>query len=69
MQLLSWSPAGSLTITGVHTRYFLPLFALLPIVFSLNLNKIEKNEYDHYIFVLILVFIVSMIFSLIAKYY
>ena len=69
VQLLSWSPAGSLTITGVHTRYFLPLFALLPIVFSLNLNKIEKNEYDHYIFVLILVFIVSMIFSLIAKYY
>ena len=68
VQLLSWTSVGSLNITGVHTRYFLPLFAFLPFIFSLNKDNGNK-KYDGYIFVLIIVFMVSMIFSFITKYY
>ena len=69
VQLLSWTSVGNLNITGVHTRYFLPLFALLPLSLSFNIINLNKENYDKKVFILILVFGVSMIMSLIIKYY
>ena len=69
VQLLSWNPVGSLNITGVHTRYFLPLFALLPFIFHLNNNLENSKEWDAYVFILILVFVSLMLISFIIKYY
>ena len=40
IQLLCWTPVGQLhPILGVHTRYFIPLFALIPLIFGMNVKK------------------------------
>lgn len=65
--LLTWTPVGELRINGIHTRYFLPVFAILPL--ALNINESKNYNIDKYIFVLIIFFISAMIMSLIMKFY
>ena len=69
VQLLSWNPVGQMTFNGVHTRYFLVLFSLLPLIFTKYINKFENKKLDNFTIVLILFFISSMVISLVSKFY
>lgn len=69
VQLLSWNPVGQLTFNGIHARYFLVLFALLPFIFANNILDYKNKKLDNYTVVLILFFISAMIISLATKYY
>lgn len=62
--LLSWNPVGELTYKGVQARYFLPLFALLPMICNINLTQIKGDSVDYHAIVLIVFFIAAMIISL-----
>ena len=71
IQLLTWADVGGMSI-GVSTRYFLPLFALLPIIFSsLKIKKFDefKQNYDNYVMVFIIAFMASLILAFATKYY
>lgn len=67
--LLSWSPVGQLTFAGIHTRYFLPLFALLPFVCGINISSVKGDSMDYPIITMTILFISAMIISLTALYY
>ena len=57
---------------GVSTRYFLPLFALLPIIFSsFKIKKFDgfKQDYDNYAMVFMIAFMASLILAFATKYY
>ena len=67
VMLLSWTPVGQTQIIGVHARYLLPLFALLPLVLSINENK--TPNIDKYVFTLTICFISTMIISFLFRFY
>lgn len=68
--LLIWTPVGQFNhIKGVHSRYFLTIFPLLPLICSLNLVNKKEKKFDYYIFGMTVFFISAMIISLILKYY
>ena len=47
IQLLTWTPVGDLSnILGVQVKYFIPLLAMLPFIFSLNNNEISDKIND-----------------------
>lgn len=62
--LLTWSPVGELTYSGVNTRYFLPLFWLLPFICNINSNAIKNNDVDKYIMVMAIFFASATIITL-----
>lgn len=68
--LFTWTPVGQLDkIGGVQQRYFLPLFILLPLIFSFNHSLEEKNRI-HLIFILLTIcFLALMLIRLISFYY
>lgn len=69
IQLLTWAFIGQFNL-GLSIRYFIPLLALIPIVISLSkFNPIEKEVFDKYAIVLIVVFLATMIISFATKYY
>lgn len=69
IQLLTWAFIGQFNL-GLSIRYFIPLLALIPIVISLGkFNPIEKEVFDKYAIVLIVVFLATMIISFATKYY
>ena len=69
IQLLTWAFIGQFNL-GLSLRYFIPLLALIPIVIPLNkFNPIEKEVFDKYAIVLIVVFLATMIISFATKYY
>lgn len=73
VQILTWQGHGDLTVGGVHIRYFLPLLALVPFIFGINifgkkdiaLDGIDVNL-DYVILTLMMVFMaltpIAMIF-------
>ena len=67
IQLLTWADVGGTNI-GVSTRYFIPLFALLPIIVPFKINKLEWFN-DKYAMLLIIVFLASLILAFATKYY
>lgn len=69
--LLSWTSVGQLfDINGLQLRYFLPLFALLPFIFSINhKNYLEKIDIDFTIITLMVVFIAIEIIKIGIMYY
>lgn len=69
VQLLSWNPVGQLTFNGVHARYFLALFALLPFIFANNFLNFKGKKLDNYTIVLILFFMSSMVISFATTFY
>ncbi len=70
IELLSWTPVGQISdILGAQPRYFLPLFALFPIVFGINHIESEKIEFDNYIVILVISFLASLIIAIVAGYY
>ena len=70
IQLLTWASVGDTNI-GVSARYFLPLFALLPIIVPFRINKLDKFKvsYDKYAMVFIIGFMATLILAFATKYY
>lgn len=70
VQLLSWSDVGKVSL-GLTTRYFLPLFALLPIIASFRINKLDrfKDSFDNYAMIFIVGFMATLILAFATKYY
>ena len=70
IQLLTWADVGGMTL-GVSTRYFIPLFALIPIIVSLKIKKFDgfKEKYDNYAMVFIIAFMATLILAFTTKYY
>jgi uncharacterized membrane protein len=70
IQLLTWADVGGMTL-GISTRYFLPLFALLPIIASWKTRKFDafKENYDNYAMVFIIAFMATLILAFATKYY
>jgi uncharacterized membrane protein len=70
IQLLTWASVGFLNL-GITTRYFIPLFALFPIMISIKSKRLEKirDSFDGYAMVLAVAFMAVMILSFATKYY
>lgn len=68
VQLLTWSSVAYVYL-GINTRYFVPLFALIPIIVSLNIFDLDKSKFDKYSIVFILAFMASLILAFTTKYY
>ena len=69
IQLLTWADVGKTNI-GVSARYFLPLFALLPIIvpIEIKIDKIRDN-FDKYAMIFIIGFMATLILAFATKYY
>ena len=68
-QMISWAPVGNLYTVVVHTRYFIPLFALVPFIFGMNHVKEKNYELDPYIICLTCAFISAFVIQIAARYY
>ena len=70
IQLLTWASVGFLNL-GITTRYFVPLFALFPVMISIKSKRLAKirDSYDGYAMVLTVAFMAVMILSFATKYY
>ena len=70
IQLLTWADVGKTNI-GVSARYFLPLFALLPIIVPFRIKKLDefKGSYDKYAMIFIIGFMATLILAFATKYY
>ena len=67
IQLLTWSNVGKIDL-GVTIRYFIPLFAMIPILGgTTRWNDIK--EIDYYTVVLIIGFMAALILAFTTKYY
>lgn len=64
---LTWSPVGSNSILGVQLRYFLPVIALVPLIFSSKYKKIEGKEI--YIFTIIIICLTGLFLLPITHFY
>lgn len=59
IQLLTWAGVGNFENGvgwGVHLRYFIPLFTLIPLIININSENIKKDDLDGYLFILLLGF-------------
>ena len=68
IQLLTWASVGYFNL-GISTRYFVPLFALLPVAVWIRKNPIDGDKFDRYVIVLMLSFMATLIISFATKYY
>lgn len=68
-QMISWGSVGHLNDMVVHARYFLPLFALVPFIFGINVVDKKNFEVDAYIVCLTVVFAAAFVIKLAALYY
>lgn len=68
IQLLTWAFIGQFNL-GLSLRYFIPLFALIPIAFWIKCIPIERKVFDEYAVMLMISFLAAMILSFATKYY
>ena len=68
VQLLTWSWVGHLDL-GVTMRYFIPLFALIPIIINLNIKKIDYHKFKDYSIVFIIGFMATLVLTFAINYY
>lgn len=74
IQLLTWADVGQ-TNLGISTRYFIPLFALLPIITGFKIDRLEKYAHkldwftDKYAMIFIIGFMATLIVAFATKYY
>ncbi len=70
VQLLTWTPVGSIYTEGIQARYFLPLFILLLFIFNFNDKLgVDTEKIDNYIVVLILGFLAATVLCLVCGCY
>ena len=68
IQLLTWASVGYYNL-GISTRYFVPLFALLPVAIWIKKNPIDGDTFDKYVIVFMVAFMATLIISFSTKYY
>lgn len=68
VQLLSYTTVGGFNL-GLNFRYFVPLLALIPIVFQINYGNVENKEFDKYALVISIGFLAVLILGISTKYY
>ncbi len=68
IQLLTWAGVG-FTNLGINTRYFVPLFALIPIIFNFKDLNWDKSKFDNYAIVCIIAFMATLILAFTTKFY
>ena len=70
IQLLTWASVGKLNL-GLSTRYFIPLFALIPVIGTFKIDRLErfKDDFDKYAMIFIIAFMAVMVLSFATKYY
>lgn len=70
IQLLTWASVGHLNL-GISTRYFVPLFALIPVIGTFRIGRLERfrDNFDKYAMVFIISFMAVMVLSFATKYY
>ena len=68
IQLLTWASVG-FTNLGINTRYFVPLFALIPIILNFKDSNLDKSKFDNYSIVFIIAFMAALILAFATKYY
>ncbi len=68
--LLTWTPVGNLSnILGVQSRYFVPLFALLPLCLNFNNRSSEVKKIDKIYIIFAIGFLVALLFITIITWY
>lgn len=70
IQLMTWASVGNLNL-GLSARYFVPLFALFPVIGTVHIKKLDRlgDDFDRYAIVFIIGFMAVMILSFATKYY
>lgn len=66
IQYLSWTPVGYDGILGVGARYFIPILAILPLVFG---HKSNSEKLTKYFIVFTTIFLSGMLLIIIAGFY
>ena len=72
IQLLTWAGVGNYGAGvnwGVNFRYFIPLFALMPLIFNINRENKKIENLDVYIIILVMGFIAGLLLMIFAKHY
>ncbi|WP_366925618.1 DUF2142 domain-containing protein [uncultured Methanobrevibacter sp.] len=72
IQLLTWVGVGNFekgVVWGVHLRYFIPLFALMPLILNINSENIKKDNLDNYLFIILIGFMAAIPLYLTALFY
>lgn len=67
VQLLTWAYVGEMGL-GICLRYFIPLFALVPLIVP-HREYCPADKFDHYTMVFIIGFMASLILAFATKYY
>lgn len=68
IQFFTWTPVGQMAIVGTQSRYFLPLFALAPIIFNLS-NHDTDLDLENYLLTFIMCFISFSVLLITFHYY
>ena len=68
IQLLTWASVGYYNL-GISTRYFVPLFALLPVAIWIKRIPFDKEKFDKYAMIFMIAFMATLILSFATKYY
>lgn len=68
IQLLTWSYVGELNL-GISLRYFIPLVAMLPIIFKINYKFDDIEKFNDYSIIFIIAFLATLILAFATKYY
>ena len=72
IQLLTWAGVGNFekgVVWGVHLRYFIPLFTLMPLILNINSKNIKKDNLDNYLFIALLGFMSAIPLYITALFY
>ena len=67
VQLLTWAYVGKLNL-GISVRYFIPLFALIPLIVP-HREYFSKDKFDDYSMIFIIAFMATLILAFVTKYY
>jgi len=67
IQLLTWAYVGQMGL-GISVRYFIPLFALIPLIMP-HWEYCSQDKFNDYAVMLIIGFMATLILSFATKYY
>ena len=66
--LLTWAHVGEMGL-GMTIRYYIPLLALIPLIFNFNIVSKNNVKFDNYSIVFIICFMSTLILAFATKYY
>ena len=68
VQLLTWAYVGEINL-GISIRYFIPLMAMLPVIFKINYKYDDIQKFNDYSIIFIIGFLATLILAFATKYY